>query len=174
MLRQEGNVYSGRVLFEADSRCEQLLSPIPSVTQEHQEGGAYMEFDGDAGVMSEQRLNRRDYTNADGALFPEGDSSNESGNRVCKCSICGKSLKDKYSLKAHSKIHTGEKPYSCYICGKRFRYKHALKVHFRIHTDEKPFSCRVCGENFRQSSNLINHLKRHQDHMLLPGSKAFK
>ncbi|RVE61278.1 hypothetical protein OJAV_G00169590 [Oryzias javanicus] len=77
MLRPEGNVYSGRVLFEADSRCEQLLSPIPAVTQEHQESGAYTEFDGDAGVMSQQRSNISDYTNTDGAFLPEGDSSSK-------------------------------------------------------------------------------------------------
>ncbi|XP_004078823.1 zinc finger protein 397-like isoform X1 [Oryzias latipes] len=168
---QENNVSSVKAPFEAESRCEQLLSQIPLVPQD-QQGGAYMEFDGDAEVMSQQRPNRRGCTDPEGAFLPERDFMIENDNRVCKCSICGKSLKDKYSLKVHNKIHTGEKAFSCHMCGKRFRYKHALKVHVRIHTNEKPFSCRVCGETFRQSSNLISHLKRHQEHMLLPSSQG--
>ncbi|KAM4728567.1 uncharacterized protein FYW61_011508 [Anableps anableps] len=83
-----------------------------------------------------------------------------------KCDICGKSLKNKYTLKVHYKIHshTNRKKVSsdkCDICGKCFKKKFNLKQHYRTHTGEKPFCCETCGRRFSQFSHLKVHWKIH-------------
>nr|CAD7438525.1 unnamed protein product [Timema bartmani] len=77
------------------------------------------------------------------------------------CDICGKSVTDKWSLKHHRMIHTGERPVVCEVCGKGFKNKTLLKVHFRSHSGEKPYTCGTCGKMFTQRSSLNIHERYH-------------
>ncbi|XP_077482226.1 uncharacterized protein LOC144092928 isoform X2 [Stigmatopora argus] len=47
----------------------------------------------------------------------EGLKKNPSGDKLCKCSQCGKTFETKSTLKTHMRSHPREKPYPCSICG---------------------------------------------------------
>ncbi|MEE6522044.1 hypothetical protein FKM82_020446 [Ascaphus truei] len=107
----------------------------------------------------------------------------------CKCSECGKNVKNKSAYEIHQKVHTterlysssegqkcftsnsdlfkhhtiheGEKWFGCSECGKHFPSKYSLVRHFTVHTGEKPFVCSECGKCFNQNSNLVKHQRIH-------------
>ncbi|XP_077419367.1 uncharacterized protein LOC144050185 [Vanacampus margaritifer] len=88
------------------------------------------------------------------------DKDGDAGNR-CSCSHCGKTFVNKYGLKKHLILHTGEKRFRCSDCGKRFTWKVHLITHARTHTGEKPFACSVCGKTFAQKGHVRTHMKIH-------------
>ncbi|XP_024084823.1 uncharacterized protein LOC106664175 [Cimex lectularius] len=51
----------------------------------------------------------------------------------------------------------------CAVCQKGFKDRYALKVHFRIHTGEKPFVCEICARGFSQKAHLLKHKEIHMD-----------
>ncbi|XP_026791069.3 gastrula zinc finger protein XlCGF26.1 [Pangasianodon hypophthalmus] len=83
------------------------------------------------------------------------------------CEICGKSFKQKGTLKTHMIVHQKERPFGCGYCKKRFKLKSHLKEHERIHTGEKPFSCPVCRMCFTRSNPMKIHLRNHHREQLL-------
>lgn len=52
-------------------------------------------------------------------------------------------------MKKHETVHTGAKPHQCAVCGRTFREKGTLREHHRIHTGAMPFTCEFCGKSFR-------------------------
>jgi len=50
-------------------------------------------------------------------------------NENNRCHLCGQQLSNKYHLKRHLQVHTGEKPYKCDNCGRSFTRKENLKTH---------------------------------------------
>jgi len=87
------------------------------------------------------------------------------GGYLCLISGCGEKLKSRFSLKRHTKKHTGEKPHTCQFpgCNKKFPESSTLKRHSRIHTGEKPFCCRFpnCNKAFTDSTNVKRHEMTH-------------
>ncbi|CAB1420376.1 unnamed protein product [Pleuronectes platessa] len=93
------------------------------------------------------------------------------------CSVCGKRLKSKALLAAHSHIHTSEKPHRCGVCLrsfqratclkqhhlrvhlKMFKFKSLLSSHSLIHSELRPHACDFCSRSFRR----LSHLKRHRE-----------
>ena len=79
-----------------------------------------------------------------------------------KCDLCLKEFKEKYKLKEHYTLHTGEKPYQCEDCGQFFRLKGGLKVHIEnIHSTGKDHTCSVCFKSYKTARLLKRHTKTH-------------
>lgn len=76
-------------------------------------------------------------------------SMNHPENQVV-CEVCGMSLKNAYSLKAHMERHEDSRKYCCEYCDYASNTKLALKAHMSIHTKNGwNKNCDVCGVVFR-------------------------
>ncbi|XP_044530846.1 zinc finger and BTB domain-containing protein 41 [Gracilinanus agilis] len=99
------------------------------------------------------------------------------GKRKWTCFICGKSVRERTTLKEHLRIHSGEKPHLCSICGQSFRHGSSysdvsvllLKGPLgdlpvgRGNKSEKPYKCQICNQSFRIKKTLTKHMVIHSD-----------
>ncbi|KAL0966784.1 hypothetical protein UPYG_G00300080 [Umbra pygmaea] len=83
------------------------------------------------------------------------------GKRKWTCFICGKSVRERTTLREHLRIHSGEKPYLCSICGQSFRHGSSYRLHLRVHHDDKRYECDECGKTFIRHDHLTKHQKIH-------------
>ncbi|KAM4642734.1 zinc finger and BTB domain-containing protein 41 [Discoglossus pictus] len=83
------------------------------------------------------------------------------GKRKWTCFICGKSVRERTTLKEHLRIHSGEKPHLCSICGQNFRHGSSYRLHLRVHHDDKRYECNDCGKSFIRHDHLTKHRKIH-------------
>ncbi|KAM9326861.1 zinc finger and BTB domain-containing protein 41 [Gastrophryne carolinensis] len=83
------------------------------------------------------------------------------GKRKWSCFICGKSVRERTTLKEHLRIHSGEKPHLCSICGQNFRHGSSYRLHLRVHHDDKRYECDECGKTFIRHDHLTKHKKIH-------------
>uniref|UniRef100_A0A669DWF0 Zinc finger and BTB domain-containing protein 41 n=1 Tax=Oreochromis niloticus TaxID=8128 RepID=A0A669DWF0_ORENI len=83
------------------------------------------------------------------------------GKRKWTCLVCGKSVRERTTLKEHLRIHSGEKPHLCSICGQSFRHGSSYRLHLRVHHDDKRYECDVCGKTFIRHDHLTKHQKIH-------------
>ncbi|KAJ6640700.1 Zinc finger protein, partial [Pseudolycoriella hygida] len=84
------------------------------------------------------------------------------------CELCGKSFKNKTSLKKHSYSHSGERPFGCTYCSKRFTVKDKLKNHIMRHENIKNFECSYCGTRKVTMAELKIHMNSHTKHKVYP------
>ncbi|XP_040177118.1 uncharacterized protein LOC120909420 isoform X1 [Rana temporaria] len=94
--------------------------------------------------------------------------SHKGEKKSFSCSECGKTFKDRWNLKTHQIVHTGERPFTCSECGKGYSSKGTLNKHMRIHTGERPFSCLECGKRFTYKHTLIIHQSIHTRRKIYP------
>ncbi|CAN9503148.1 unnamed protein product [Ophioblennius macclurei] len=83
------------------------------------------------------------------------------GKRKWTCFVCGKSVRERTTLREHLRIHSGEKPYLCSICGQSFRHGSSYRLHLRVHHDDKRYECGECGKTFIRHDHLTKHQKIH-------------
>ena len=74
-----------------------------------------------------------------------------------QCTVCEKTFQNKWLLKRHMKIHSGEKNYACNVCGKKFREKSDLKTHSVKHTNIQRYQCNQCGKKFKWNASYRYH-----------------
>ncbi|RHY31381.1 hypothetical protein DYB32_003563 [Aphanomyces invadans] len=84
---------------------------------------------------------------------------------VCTEPGCGKRFNRKFTLKEHTKTHTGARPYACDYegCSASFSTSGNLSRHKFTHTGEKPFGCsfEMCYKRFCTKEKLARHTKTH-------------
>ncbi|KAF5893612.1 zinc finger and BTB domain-containing protein 41, partial [Clarias magur] len=85
------------------------------------------------------------------------------GKRKWTCNKCGKSVRERTTLREHQRIHSGEKPHLCSICGQSFRHGSSYRLHLRVHHDDKRYECEECGKAFIRHDHLKKHKKIHTD-----------
>ncbi|KAK3578258.1 hypothetical protein CHS0354_011581 [Potamilus streckersoni] len=76
-----------------------------------------------------------------------------------QCTYCGKLMKSKTGLIAHTKqfhTHTDEQ-YNCPKCNKIFRQKGNLRTHMFSHETDRMFLCAFCGKTFKYPDQLNRH-----------------
>lgn len=99
------------------------------------------------------------------------------------CTICGKNLLNRDSLRMHNLRLHSEKKHSCIVCGKIFIQLQTLKVsvfylvflmfceliavffmffqdHMSLHTGQPQHKCPYCAKEFNSNSNMCSHRKK--------------
>uniref|UniRef100_A0A3P9PDB5 C2H2-type domain-containing protein n=1 Tax=Poecilia reticulata TaxID=8081 RepID=A0A3P9PDB5_POERE len=82
------------------------------------------------------------------------------GEKSCRCDICGKGYACVSALKTHRVTHFS-KTFMCEVCGKAFHHASHLTRHALVHREPRPFSCSTCGRRFTQAANLRSHQVTH-------------
>ncbi|CAG4952908.1 unnamed protein product [Parnassius apollo] len=82
-----------------------------------------------------------------------------------KCDLCGKTFRDRTSLRTHLFIHNGEKEYECPRCGKRFLFKKAMQIHLVTHESSAQVYCYQCDMNFKNQMSYNQHIKYNLKHI---------
>jgi len=79
------------------------------------------------------------------------------------CEICGKLVKNKYTLKQHVKlVHEKKKgEFACDQCGKVLKSKGSLDYHKRTHTGEMAYRCDECGRGHMRYDKMMECLAEH-------------
>lgn len=89
----------------------------------------------------------------------EAMHSNSDEKHVCH--VCGKESSNFYALRKHILYnHQMERKFECTICDKKFKQRYNLKEHMAVHTGESLYNCPHCEWRFKSSANMHTHIKR--------------
>ncbi|XP_049939032.1 zinc finger protein 2-like [Schistocerca serialis cubense] len=142
---------SFRVDGQQDSRCAELKN-------EHNVNSTYTRS-----YEPPLHLQQVVLPNDQQRLLPKENALSHGKEHICK--TCSKKFATRYSLKLHSRTHTGEKPHMCAQCGKRFSQRRNYRYHLSLHSGSREFeaSCPVCAKVFSDRGYLSSHMKIHRD-----------
>lgn len=81
--------------------------------------------------------------------------------KTATCHMCGRTM-NKFSLKNHLLIHTGDKNWVCDYegCGKSFLRRDKLQQHKKLHSTADHYTCPYCNNGFRYRSWLDTHIQK--------------
>lgn len=102
-------------------------------------------------------------------------SSEGPGHARRECTICGKSMSERY-FEQHMERHDAERKYSCGTCNRAFKTRSDLGSHRKIHIDAGDmYECELCGKKFKIKGYLLKHGVVHNDkiHKCLLCGNAF-
>ncbi|XP_038111753.1 zinc finger protein 729 isoform X1 [Culex quinquefasciatus] len=87
-------------------------------------------------------------------------------DRLIACTICGKKIKGKTSLKHHMKIHNNDRPFKCSFpsCGKTFSTRGDLNKHVQSHTKNYKYKCKFCDYGTISRKTILQHEQREHNH----------
>uniref|UniRef100_A0A336LX59 CSON004479 protein n=1 Tax=Culicoides sonorensis TaxID=179676 RepID=A0A336LX59_CULSO len=81
-------------------------------------------------------------------------------NRALKCSFCPATFKVPNSLHQHEKfVHSNEGPVSCDVCGKTCKNRSSLKSHLVLHRAQD-IHCPHCDKVYKINDTLKRHIQR--------------
>ena len=108
-------------------------------------------------VSEDYAFNKREYQDHMKEARSQGRQEN-----TLSCKICGKMVKNKFSLKSHVKLvhEKGSAKFPCDKCGKVLQSKGSFYYH------SKALSCEDCGKQFTLPNSLNTHRLNH--HMSFP------
>ncbi|CAN7994559.1 unnamed protein product [Ixodes pacificus] len=108
-----------------------------------------------------------------GCFFPDRDLlslhlKEAHGSRKGKfeCSRCPYTSVNKFDVKRHERIHTGEKPFQCRFCNRAFNQSSTLISHRRTHTGERPYRCGRCDRGFSRKGDMQRHRNRSHEEIV--------
>ncbi|KAG8034867.1 hypothetical protein G9C98_007943 [Cotesia typhae] len=84
--------------------------------------------------------------------------------------MCDVSPRLRYSLPGiHSGIFSLEKPFPCHKCGRSYRNKGSLKRHLHDECGKPPqYICSICEKGFKQKANFQRHNATIHAHLFSP------
>lgn len=90
-------------------------------------------------------------------------NSDNVGEIVAKCDVCGKSFRSLRGFELHRKMHMYAEGCmngpQCRICTKHFQTMAHLRRHMKSHSSEKPHVCNVCTRAYKHRKDLAQHSK---------------
>ncbi|EEC15933.1 zinc finger protein, putative [Ixodes scapularis] len=108
-----------------------------------------------------------------GCFFPDREllslhlkEAHNSRKGKFECSRCPYSSVNKFDVKRHERIHTGEKPFQCRFCNRAFNQSSTLISHRRTHTGERPYRCGRCDRGFSRKGDMQRHWNRSHEEIV--------
>ncbi|GAB0097566.1 hypothetical protein DMENIID0001_132180 [Sergentomyia squamirostris] len=104
-------------------------------------------------------MNNQKNTGATNMLLDDGEGTMwKKVGRKFKCLLCGTTKDNRYLIKKHRIVHTGERNFACTLCPKTFRYVSGLDEHMANH--DFSTTCEDCGKQFFDRRMYKRHMQK--------------
>jgi len=93
--------------------------------------------------------------------FRQHSKLHTESDTIHKCELCGKICPSRNAILKHKRfVHFRQRIHICITCDKSFKTSIALKEHISTHTGELLYTCPYCPKQFRSGANYHAHRKR--------------